>query len=285
MMKQLKVGFLGYGTKALDYLMQDTRFCVKAFIVPEKRLCQEVYEAKQNYTELPFYLTKDNNDLERIFSSIIDIDCVVMNACPIILNEATLQNIRVFNIHPGNLNYNRGHHPHLWTVLLNETTSNIVLHKVTPKIDLGEIIGNIQVPIGEEENAGEVLEKLECFIPNLLDKLYEHLVYQTKPIQNITQGAYRRAMTYEDYEIQLTDQLKQIKRKILARSMHHGAFLKQDGVRYYVDAILHIFNREVPALKEEKITFLIEKENEQVIINTREEKIILHLGKIEICET
>ena len=116
---QLKVGFLGYGTRGLDALMTHPDFQVNYFFAPRTRICQDVRDARERYRGRFQYAEVENNrDLAARFAQARDVDCFVMNACPIILNQEVLDRMDVFNIHPGNLENNRGHHPHLWTCLL-----------------------------------------------------------------------------------------------------------------------------------------------------------------------
>lgn len=172
-MVQLRVGFLGYGTRALTALMEDKRFDVRYFFAPKKRLCKDVEEAYEAYhDQLEFAVVDGNKDLAKRLSGIHDVDCFVMNACPIILNQEVLDLMVVFNIHPGDLSYNRGHHPHLWTVLLGEPSSEIVMHQVNCNIDDGKVLKSVKVDILPDDNAEVVLNKLEDQIPVLLDALY-----------------------------------------------------------------------------------------------------------------
>ncbi|SDB05387.1 formyltransferase family protein [Eubacterium oxidoreducens] len=242
-MKKIKVGFLGYGTRALDALMEHDGFEVQAFVAPRSRLCTDVYEAKHRYASVPFSIVKNNDELAQELDKHKDIACFLMNACPIILNEKVLQKMPIYNVHPGSLAYNRGHQPHLWTVLLGEKESEIVLHTVTTGIDEGEIIGREVCAIRREMNALDVLDCLEDQLPKLLDCLYQHIVNGTSAEQIVTGGEYRPVMRHEDYEVLLENIIKpsfteEVLRKIRTRSMHHGAFFVYKKERVYIDRLL-----------------------------------------------
>ncbi len=245
-MDKINVGFLGYGTRALDALMAHDGFEVKHFIAPMSRLCEDVYTAKRRYPDLDFAIVRNNEELLASLREMRGIDCFVMNACPIILREDVLAVMPVYNIHPGSLRCNRGHQPHLWTVLLGEKESEIVLHTVTAGIDEGAVIGREVCSIGEEMDALSVLNCLEDRIPTLLDSLYEHITKGRPPLSVETGGIYRRVMVHSDYEFSLNDLnnmdqglfLADVLRKIRARSMHHGAFFVHNEERIYVDRLL-----------------------------------------------
>lgn len=280
MAEQLKVGFLGYGTRGLDALMEHPDFQVNYFFAPRARLCQDICDARARYRGRFRYAEVENNrDLAARFAQIRDVDCFVMNACPIILKQEVLDQMDVFNIHPGNLENNRGHHPHLWTVLLGEKSSRITLHAVNCRIDDGVVIKSVEEDISPEDSAGDVLNKLEDHIPELLTALYAYRTGSvTAPERVIHGGGYRRPMTYGDYEIRPdTDDAAMAKRKILARSMHHGAFVTEGGVRYYVDRMLGM----APAAKQGPAV-TVDRQAGTVVVRLQREDVLFHLGKIEI---
>lgn len=241
---KISVGFLGYGTRALDALMAHDKFEVRYFFAPQSRLNKDVYEARVRYADsFRFQVVENHAQLVELLRECRDVSLFVMNACPIILKEDAIESMQVYNIHPGNLHYNRGHHPHLWTVLLGEGQSEIVLHTVTTGIDEGNIIAKKAVQGMEKMNAGEVLDLLEDEIPCLLDGLYQYLMGKALPVECVTGGEYRPVMGYDDYRIDPEQMGRQgfredMERKIRARSMHHGAFFYYKDERVYVDQVL-----------------------------------------------
>lgn len=282
-MDKIKIGFLGYGTMALTSLIEHPLYEVKYFIVPSKRLCQDVYNAMEEYkNQVKIIIVSNHAELLRVLMEIKDVECFLMNACPIILKQDVLDCMDFYNIHPGDLSYNRGHHPHLWTVLLGEKKSKITIHKVNTEIDTGEVIGSVEVTIKEDENAEDVLNKLEYEIPVLLDVLYEYRRNEAPFEGIILNGGYRRKMEHRDYEIDVeTDNLAMMERKIRARSMHHGAFINKDGIRYYVDRIKKIYTHTTNTCAVYSILFLVDQGNKEVFLDTREQMIIFHLNKTE----
>lgn len=239
-MRKIAIGFLGYGTRALDSLMEHPLFDVRYFFAPESRLCKDVCEAEEKYRScLVFGVVKDNEQLAQRFAGIHDVECFLMCACPIILNNDVLSNMRVFNIHPGDLHCNRGHQPHCWTVFYGESVTKIVLHAVGSRVDAGGVVHSVEVPVSPEDDAEMVLSHAEDHIPLLLDKLYEHLTENPGFEETIEQGRYRRVMRFGDYELDFeSDDKNRIQRKILSRAMNHGAFFVCGGKRIYVKRLL-----------------------------------------------
>lgn len=244
-MDRIDVGFLGYGTRALDSLMADKRFKVKYFLTPKSRLCSDVYNAAERYkADLRLEIIKNKGELLERIKQIKDVRLFVMNACPFILTEEILENMDFYNIHPGDLKTNRGHHPHLWSVLLQEKETKICMHKVCKEIDLGQVVSEVRVPLNGDENALQVLDKAEDEIPLLLEDLYNLVMGKGDFIYEIKDGIYRRNLTYSDYEIKENDGILDIDRKIRARSMHSGAFFTTLGSRVYVDKITSVKDKD-----------------------------------------
>ncbi len=243
-MKKVNIGFLGYGTRALDALMEHEGFEVKYFLAPVGRLCEDVYIARKKYPQIPFYYVKNNDELARLFDKCKDADIFLMNACPIILRDFVIEKKQVYNIHPGDLRYNRGHQPHQWTVLLGEKESEIVCHTVTPGIDEGEIVDFVKMPIPPDYDALQVLDLLEDQVPKLLDSLYAHIVEGAPCKEQVMGGEYRQMLTFSDYEIhpeEISDpgfKADMIK-KMGARVMNHGAFFYHGQEMVYVDKLLY----------------------------------------------
>ena len=243
-MEKIRIGFLGYGTRALDALMADERFDVRYFIAPISRVDECVYKARKDYPTIPFHYVKDNAELAALFEKYNEADIFLMNACPIILKESVLKIKDVYNIHPGSLLTNRGHQPHQWTVLLGEEKSEIVCYKVALGIDEGLLVGRCEENIPKDADALQVLDLLEDRIPNLLDKLYEHLTADTPFVKECAGGDYRQNLDHHDYQIIPEDIGKayfydDMMRKIRARVMNHGAFIQWEGKRIYADTLLY----------------------------------------------
>jgi len=277
-MNRIRIGFLGYGTRALDFLMEHPLFDVRYFLAPRSRLCQEVYDAQGRYDrKLTMEIIEDGEQLGKRFAQIDDVECFLMNACPIILDRRALSQMKVFNIHPGDLRYNRGHQPHCWTVLLGEKQTKIVLHRVDEEIDSGSVVKSVDVKVSATDSAGDVLNHAEDKIPILLDALYQHLTEHAEYEGTVKNGGYRRVMTYRDYEIGIEmDTEEQIRRKILSRSMHHGAFFYYGSERVYVDRLLS-YGEDV----NERAFVRIEEQRRLVYVYLPCRSMVFRLNKIE----
>ena len=283
--KTIRVGFLGYGTRALDALMEHDGFEVRLFVAPQSRLCSDVYDARIKYPDIDFIIARNNEDLAGIFDRYSgEVDCFLMNACPIILNRDVLNIIPVYNIHPGDLSINRGHQPHLWTVLLGEKNSEIVLHSVTPNIDEGDIIAMYRCDVTEDMDSLDVLDLLEDHIPDLLDGLYDHIVNNAPPLDHVVGGDYRRVMVHSDYEFKAGDIDKpgfkeDVLRKIRARAMHHGAFFMNGDQRIYVDRLL--FDESIDPVSDDPSDVRVSIHGTVVFIEKGDRRFVFNVNKKE----
>ena len=198
----IKIGYLGYKPATLDFLKADPRYDLRYFFAPKSRMNREVEEAADRYKgSLTFRVVNGNEDLKKAFAECKDVECFLMNACPIILKKEVLDEMKVFNIHPGDLATNRGHHPHLWTVRLGEPKTKIVLHEVGLGIDEGNVICSKEIDVPPDADAGHLLSALFDVIPLLLDRLYAYLRKECEPEGVVMGGTYRQTMTYRDYQI------------------------------------------------------------------------------------
>lgn len=281
----IKVGFLGYGTRALDALMEAPDYDVIFFIAPKARLCEDVDIARAKYPDIPFHIVNDNKELKNVLTQYPDIECVVMNACNIILNQDILDVVPVYNIHPGDMMTNRGHQPHMWSILLGEESSSIVIHLVTPGIDEGEIIGECVEKITPEMTDLDLLNLLEDDIPKLLISLYEHIRFKRGALKRAYGGLYRHVMTYEDYEVCLLDIDKpsfkdDMLRKIRSRSSKHGAFVSWEGNRIYFDCLLDELIIDEGNQRDETLP-LVSVIDDKVLLVGQNVRYTLGLNKIE----
>lgn len=244
-MENIKIGFYGYGTRALDALMEHPDFTVLHFLTPGSRICGDVYEAERKYRKyFPMVTVANRRELAEAVGQIDDVSCFLMNASPIILDETVLGRMDFYNIHPGSLRDNRGHHPHLWSILLDEKETEINLHQVTTEIDLGKVIEMVKVPVLPDDTALTLLDRAEDEIPALLTSLAAYLRGERPEKDIVLKGGYRRQMSYEDYRFDPeTDTLRDMDRKIRARAMHSGGFFQVGDRRIYADRILSGFDR------------------------------------------
>jgi methionyl-tRNA formyltransferase len=96
------------------------------------------------------------------------------------------------NFHPSLLPRFRGAHPHFWSIATGEKLGGITAHFMTEKIDNGEIIAQIEFPIGHYYY-GDLYKKMIDETPTLVKQVRVFLQERKKPIrQDPGQGTYFR---------------------------------------------------------------------------------------------
>ena len=110
---------------------------------------------------------------------------IVSYSCPQIFNEKTLKNINnlkieIVNFHPGILPKYRGLFTNYYSLKNNETNVGITFHKINHKIDAGDIISKLEIPIKKDDTVYSLYKKIYksedslYFIKNCLEK-YEDI--------------------------------------------------------------------------------------------------------------
>ena len=114
----------------------------------------------------------------------------------------------------------------------------MTLYKITPKIDLGIVIGTYSTDACLNDTYSSLKERLESDIGSLLVRLHRFIKGELDDCEEISQGIYRRKIEPSDYTLNLDrDSLKTIKAKIRSQSSYGGAVLCHRGHRYRIQAI------------------------------------------------
>jgi methionyl-tRNA formyltransferase len=111
----------------------------------------------------------------------LNVDLIVVYYFPQILKTALLQTPRlgVLNCHPSLLPRYGGPNPAFWMIKNGESVAGITIHVMTEKIDAGDIVAQQELVIGEEENAGQLMQRQHHAAAALL----------TQAINDMAQGA------------------------------------------------------------------------------------------------
>lgn len=104
----------------------------------------------------------------------LDADLFVVAAYGQLLSAELLAIPRLgaVNVHASLLPKYRGAAPVQYAIWKGETETGITLFQIQPKLDAGPILGTVATPIGEQETAGELHDRLaELAVPLTLDVL------------------------------------------------------------------------------------------------------------------
>ena len=141
------------------------------------------------------------------------------------------------NLHGSLLPRYRGRCPVNWVLVNGESETGVTLHYMVPEADAGDIVGQKRIPIGPDDTARELFDRVTAASAALLEELLPALASGTAP--RIPQDP-SRATVYggrrpEDGRIDWTRGAREIHN--LVRAVTHpypGAFTFLHGRRFWV---------------------------------------------------
>jgi len=138
-----------------------------------------------------------------------------------------------FNMHGSLLPKYRGRAPVNWAVLNGETETGATLHVMTARADAGDIVDQQAVPIGPDDTAAVVQERVRAAALLVLDRQLDALLAGRAPRRaQPTLGAYHGRRTPDDGRIDWNASARSV--HDLVRAVSHpypGAFGELGGQR------------------------------------------------------
>lgn len=124
----------------------------------------------------------------------LNIDLIVVYFFSQILKTAILQTPRlgILNCHPSLLPRYGGPNPAFWMLKNGESVAGVTVHVMTEKIDAGDIVAQQELMIGENENAGQLMQRQHHAAAALLTEAVNAMAQGTidpRP-QNIAERSY-----------------------------------------------------------------------------------------------
>lgn len=137
----------------------------------------------------------------------------------------------VINVHASLLPKYRGSSPIQWAVINGEKETGVTIMQTAYKMDSGDIILQKSIPVGEDETAGELFEKLSALgAPALIEAL--DLIESGKATftpQNEDEMTYFPMLKKEDGEIDFSMSATDIKHRIQGLTPWPSAYTTCDG--------------------------------------------------------
>jgi methionyl-tRNA formyltransferase len=227
------VVYMGYSDKMIEYLIDSHDFNLNKVVGVKGRMSEHQYDLI-NMNCLDYKELKSSDELKELATYISGDEIVIMYRFEYIIPQYLIDNIRIFNIHDGNLRTNRGAHPIVWSILNGEQNTYLSLYQLTGGIDVGILIDEYNTIISEDETSVTLNKKLPQGIPRLLVSLKEYLDGKISG-ELITDGKYNLKITPDNYTIDLqNDSAQCICAKIRSQDAYQGAILEADGVQYRI---------------------------------------------------
>lgn len=155
------------------------------------------------------------------------------------LPDAVLATARrgALNMHGSLLPRFRGRAPVNWAVLRGASETGATLHYMVSKADAGDIVDQLAVPIGEDDTAYDVFQRVAGAAETVLARTLAPLVEGTAPrrAQDLSQGEYCGRRRPEDGRIDWSRGAREIHNLVRAVAPPFpGAFADFDGERWIV---------------------------------------------------
>lgn len=225
---KINVSYWGYSTTMVRLLIDSNVFNLQYIITQRGKYSRE-FEEICNFAGCPIIVADSKQDLIEACRN-RQIDYVLVYCFGIIIPKELYMNQVIVNIHPGSLQYNRGAHALLWSVLLPGLGAEITAYKICcEEVDSGEVIASAKEDCNDDETPENLLIKLERNLPTLLNKIYQFYMGNIKTTM-MKGGIYRERVKESDYTIDsYKDSKSIIKRKINSQSIYHGAIINENG--------------------------------------------------------
>ena len=147
--------------------------------------------------DLPHSTISDLNHPETIaFVRGLNVDVVLVCVCKNILRREllSLPNLKWVNVHPSLLPQYRGPTPTFWMLYHGERQTGVTFHLMTPKIDDGEILAQLSMPLdcskSEAQIETEVFKLAATVVEDVLENLDSGLVEVPSPTEHHPSSYY-----------------------------------------------------------------------------------------------
>ncbi len=147
----------------------------------------------------------------------------------------------VINLHPSYLPYNRGSHPHIWS-LVDGTPAGISIHYMVENIDEGPIIDRKEVRVEPQETARTLYDRLTRQMVELFKQNWLNIVegsFEAEE-QDLSEGTTHYQRELEDLcELKMGEEVKVgnfLERlRALTYPPYQTAYFEKYGKKYYVE--------------------------------------------------
>ncbi len=173
---------------------------------------------------------RDANFLARLRGLEADLFAVVAFA---ILPKAVLQipKLGSVNVHPSLLPKYRGAAPINWAIIRGEEETGVTVFRLSLRVDAGDMLLQRRVPIGPDETAGELYERLKVLGADLLLEAVDVLAKgEVRPVPQPKEGVTRAPrLEKKDGRINWTAEAGAIRNLIRGTNPFPGAFTQWKG--------------------------------------------------------
>lgn len=147
----------------------------------------------------------------------------------------------IINLHPSYLPYNRGSHPHIWS-LVEGTPAGVSIHYMVEEIDEGPIIDKKEVRVETQDTARTLYDRLSHEMIELFKKNWPDIVNEEVETeeQDLNEGTTHYERELADLcELKMGEKVKVgdfiEKLRALTYPPYKTAYFEKYGKKYYVE--------------------------------------------------
>jgi methionyl-tRNA formyltransferase len=188
------------------------------------------------------FIDNNSRNEDLILSSIVyhQIDAIISIQHPWILSNKIINAVKkqAFNLHNAKLPDYKGHNSISHAILNSEKIYTTTIHKLAPKVDMGDIIFENFIEIYPDDTAYSLYLKTILPATKIFNKLIEHLIMGCKlPQKKIKKEGkfYSKKGLNILKEISVNDNFEKVNRKIRAFYFppHEPAFIRMKDFKIY----------------------------------------------------
>lgn len=215
-------------------VLENTSKILKKYILNISYYCSPL--SKNILRKFSFILAKDlKNDCSDLFNFDLGFSLHSTQIFP----KNLIKEVMCINLHPGYNPYNKGFYPHIFS-LTNQFPTGATLHIMTPQIDGGGVIDQIQIIPTSYDTSKSLYKKIQRVELKLLKKNIKNILNKNFKIKRPLLGNYNSKKDFEKLcQIDLEKKLSMREAIDYLRAMthppyHNAYFIDKDHNKIYV---------------------------------------------------
>lgn len=235
------------------------RECIVALICAENRPqyhkdCQKLAN-ELNRPMLIQPTLKKSEALKKFYTDVQNLEADLGLCCSYsqLLTNDFIQILKqeIFNIHASLLPKNRGPNPIQWAIIKNENETGISIHRVSNKLDAGNIIAQKVIPIEQTDTWCDLKQKIDQKILSFINETLPSLMNRnyTETVQNEQNASQNPRLSSDSPEIHFS-QMDDLQVYNLIRAQVHplkGAYIHTKSGTDHIDYFIPL--NEISSLR------------------------------------
>lgn len=234
--------------------------------------------------EIPFFAGNPRKGKGYLFVKNFNIDIIISVNYLFIIEKDIINHPKklAFNLHGSLLPKNRGRTPHVWSIINGENKTGITAHIIDEGCDTGDILGQIEVEIKENDTGATILDKYKSLYFPLIKNIILGCKNNTLEFipQKNSMASYNGKRTPEDGQINWYWSSVRIRNWIRAQAYPYpGAFTFYENQKVIIDKVELIKNNDFEKIKPGTIV----SNTPNILVKTIDGVVLLHTLRAKNC--